>query len=81
MKPSIRFNHHTAQGQFVFEPGLNSNVFQIAINWDLDKAGIYVAVSYIGLLDELALFNRPMAEPEINRLRELPGMLSPLKNR
>ena len=26
---------------------------QIAMNWNLDKAGIYVAVSYLGLLDEL----------------------------
>ena len=32
----------------------------IAMDWDIDKAGIYVAVNYIGLLDELALFNRPL---------------------
>ena len=27
----------------------------IGMKWDVDKAGIYVAVNYIGLLDELAL--------------------------
>jgi hypothetical protein len=54
---------------------------EIAMNWDLDKAGIYVAVSYIGLLDELALFNRPLTPAEITRLREEPGLLSALKKR
>lgn len=52
---------------------------EIAMGWDLDKAGIYVAVSYIGLLDELALFNRPLTPAEITRLRERPGLLSTLK--
>ncbi len=51
----------------------------IAMGWELDKAGIYVAVSYIGLLDELALFNRPLTDAEVTLLRQKPGALQPLK--
>jgi hypothetical protein len=36
----------------------------IAMSWDLDKAGIYVAVNYLGLLDELAVFSRSLSEAE-----------------
>ena len=32
----------------------------IAMDWDIDKAGIYVAINYIGLLDEFALFDRAL---------------------
>jgi hypothetical protein len=51
----------------------------IAMGWELDKAGIYVAVSYIGLLDELAVFNRPLTTAEIATLHSKPGCLSSLK--
>lgn len=44
----------------------------LAMNWNVDKAGVYVAVNYIGLLDELALFNRPLTEGEILLLRDKP---------
>ena len=47
----------------------------IAMDWDLDKAGIYVAVNYMGLLDELALFGRPLTEAEIAELKREPGLL------
>jgi formylglycine-generating enzyme required for sulfatase activity len=45
----------------------------LAMRWDLDRTGIYVAVNYIGLLDELAIFNRPLSEEEIKWLHENPG--------
>ena len=45
---------------------------------DLGQAGIYVAVNYIGLLDELALFNRPLTAAEITQLHQNPGLLTPL---
>jgi len=45
----------------------------------VDQAGIYVAVNYIGLLDELALFKRPLTEAEIGLLHSKPGVLSGLK--
>jgi hypothetical protein len=51
----------------------------IAMKWDVEKAGIYVAVNWIGLLDELALFNRALTEAEIKDLHKNPGLLAPLK--
>jgi len=52
----------------------------IAMNWVVDKAGIYVAVSYIGLLDELALFNRSLTADEVRRLHKNPRLLAGLKS-
>jgi hypothetical protein len=51
------------------------------MDWDLEKAGIYVAVSYIGLIDEFALFNRPLSDQERDVLRTRPDALSSLKRR
>jgi len=51
----------------------------IAMDWDIDKAGIYFAINYIGLLDELALFNRALTVEEIGALHKKPGLLTPLK--
>ena len=51
----------------------------IMMDWDLDKTGIYFAVSYIGLLDELAVFRRPLTTGEIAELGREPGMLAKLK--
>jgi lysophospholipase L1-like esterase len=48
---------------------------EIAMDWDMDKAGIYVAVNYIGLLDELAIFNRPLTADEIKTLHAKPGLV------
>ncbi len=52
--------------------------YPISMDWDLDKAGIYIAVNYIGLMDELALFNRALTEDEIGILRSQPAVLSSL---
>jgi hypothetical protein len=51
----------------------------LAMDWDLDRTGIYVAVNDIGLLDELALFNRPLSAAEVALLHRTPGVLAPLK--
>jgi hypothetical protein len=51
----------------------------IAMNWDIDRTGVYVAVNYIGLLDELALFDRPLTPAEVTRLFKSPALLAPLK--
>ena len=51
----------------------------IAMDWNLDKTGIYVAVNYLGLLDELALFGRSLSEAEIKTLFGEPGVLAPLR--
>ncbi len=55
--------------------------YPISMDWDLDKAGIYVAVGYIGLMDEFALFGRPLTEEEVGLLRSKPDVLSGLKRR
>jgi hypothetical protein len=52
---------------------------EIGMNWDVNKAGIYVAVNFIGLLDELAVFERPLTAEEIARLHDQPGLLAALK--
>lgn len=52
----------------------------IAMDWDVEKAGIYVAVSYIGLLDELALFNRALTGDEVGSLQKQPGLLAGLRS-
>jgi len=51
----------------------------ITMDWDISQTGIYVAVNYIGLLDELAIFNRPLDDDEIQRLAAEPDALSGLK--
>ncbi len=47
----------------------------IAMQWDLDKAGIYVAINYIGLLDELAIFRRSISPEEVMELYRNPELL------
>lgn len=52
---------------------------EIAMKWDVEKAGVYLAVNYIGLIDEFALFNRELSADEVKRLKASPGLLSHLK--
>lgn len=49
---------------------------ELAMNWNVEKTGIYVAVNYVGLLDELALFDRPLTAAEIALLGEHPEVLA-----
>jgi hypothetical protein len=51
----------------------------IAMGWEIDKAGIYVAINYIGLLDEFAVFNRALSADEVTALMKSPGLLAKLK--
>lgn len=44
--------------------------------WDETKATIMLGVGYVGLFDELSLFNRALNEREIRTLNELPGGVS-----
>jgi hypothetical protein len=53
--------------------------YPISMDWTLEKTGIYIAVSYIGLMDELALFNRSLTEEEIGILHRQPAVLSSLR--
>jgi len=47
----------------------------IAMDWDIEKAGIYTAVGYCGLLDEMALFNRALTADEVAALHKQPNLL------
>jgi hypothetical protein len=51
----------------------------IAMNWDVEKAGVYVAVGYIGLLDELTLFNKALTLEEIGMLNKTPNLPARLR--
>jgi hypothetical protein len=51
----------------------------LAMAWDLDQTGIYVAVNFIGRLDELGLFQRALSPDEIAKLHRQPGLLQQLK--
>ena len=42
-----------------------------AFTWDIEKAAIRVGVNYIGLYDELAIFNRALTDEEVVALHEL----------
>jgi hypothetical protein len=53
----------------------------LAMAWDIDHAGIYIAVNYIGLLDELALFGRELTQAEAALLHAKPGVLGALKKK
>jgi len=53
--------------------------YPIAMDWDIDQARIYFAVNFIGLLDELAVFRRPLSEAEVTLLHTKPGVLGVLK--
>lgn len=53
----------------------------IAMDWDVEKAGIYVAINYIGLLDELAVFGRELTADEVRLLHAKPGLLSGRKKK
>lgn len=47
----------------------------VAMKWDVEKAGIFLAVNYVGMLDELALFGRALTVAEVGELFRRPGML------
>ena len=46
--------------------------------WDVSKATIRLGLGYVGLLDELAIFNRTLSTDEVQSLYELPTGLSGL---
>lgn len=51
----------------------------IAMGWDIDQAKIYVAINYLGLLDELACFDRALTADEVKALHAKPDLLQALK--
>lgn len=47
--------------------------------WDVAKAAIRLGVDYVGLYDEIAIFNRPLTEEEIQALYTLEGGVAGLR--
>lgn len=41
--------------------------------WDLEKSNIYIGLSFIGLMDELSIFNKPLSDDEVMELYQLKG--------
>lgn len=51
----------------------------IAMGWDVEKAGVYLSLGYVGLLDEFALFDRALTAEDVSLLHKKPDLLTPLK--
>ncbi len=49
---------------------------ELAMAWDLERTGIYVAVGYVGLLDELAILSRALGPREVARLHAEPDCIA-----
>ncbi|MCU0713553.1 MAG: LamG domain-containing protein, partial [Pirellula sp.] len=47
--------------------------------WNVDNAAIMLGLSYVGSMDDLAIFNRALSAEEIESLYKLPGGVSDLK--
>ena len=58
-------NHHGAGLALVLMAGL------VATGWDPSKALVMLGLNYIGLFDELAIFNRALADQEVRTLYQL----------
>src|SRR5262245_49456297 len=54
---------------------------ELSMDWDIEKAGVYIGVNYVGLLDEFAVFGRALTVEEVALLKASPGLLAPLRKR
>lgn len=43
----------------------------IPFNWDESKSALTLGLSYIGWIDDVAVFNRPLTAAEVHSIREL----------
>ena len=53
----------------------------IAMGWDVERAGVYLSLGYVGLLDEFALFDRALTAEDVALLHDKPDLLTPLKRK
>ena len=54
--------------------GVEQGVFKdwlIPFNWDVSKSALTLGLSYIGRIDDLAVFNRPLTADEVRAISEL----------
>lgn len=52
--------------------------FDGVFNWDVSQSALTLGLSYIGMLDELAVFNRPLTDAEVKSIYQAPGKLAQL---
>jgi hypothetical protein len=53
--------------------------YPLTMDWDPDRTRIYVAINLVGMMDELAIFDRPLTADDLALLRSKPGVLAALK--
>ena len=46
-------------------------------NWDVSQSAVTLGLSYVGLLDELTIFNRPLTDAEVKAIHQSPQSLAP----
>jgi hypothetical protein len=51
---------------------------QQTFTWDLSKTRVMLGLSYVGLYDELSIFNRPLTAAEIKEVYQLPNGVTAL---
>lgn len=51
----------------------------LSMGWNMEQAGLYTAVNFIGQLDELSLFRRELTAGEVGLLYAQPAVLGTLK--
>jgi hypothetical protein len=54
------------------------NGWQNTFNWEADKSAITIGLAYIGLFDDLAIFNRPLTDAEVKAIFEAKGGVTAL---
>lgn len=57
--------------------GTQDNIHE-SFGWDLERATIRLGLSYVGLMDELAIFNKALSKQEIAELYSMRGNLKSL---
>ena len=55
--------------------------FNNLFEWDESKSAITLGASYVGLIDDLSVYNRALTPDEVTRLYTLPGGAADLLNR
>ncbi|CAM1343393.1 LamG-like jellyroll fold domain-containing protein [Tenacibaculum amylolyticum] len=56
------------------------NAIDTPFTWDVSKSNIYLGLGYIGLMDDLSIFNRNLTDTEISTLYELKNGVQSILN-
>lgn len=53
--------------------------WQLVFNWDESKSALALGLSYIGWMDDIAVFNRPLTAQEVRQIHELKNGIRDLR--